>query len=334
MIKPKPYIITIGTSYGGVQALSRLVSFLPDDFPAAIFIVQHNSPSFKSHLAEILAREGPLPVLVPEEGEKIKAGTIYVAVPNRHMVIKEDYITIPFGPHENRVRPSIDVLFRSAAAHHTSRVIAVLLTGYLDDGVSGLFVVKRCGGTTIVQDPLEAEAPDLPENAIRHGGIDQVLTLQDIAAKLIEIIHLPPRPSVPVPEDIVADIRVSEHTVPGMQRMEKIGAITPFTCPECGGTMWKAKDDPTGRLICHTGHSFTTNSFLAGQAELIENSMWAAVRFLDERIKVLQNLEERSKRGDSSVPQDYYQNKIDELRYHMHILRDFIVSGGLIDKSI
>ncbi|MGB3221873.1 MAG: chemotaxis protein CheB [Desulforhopalus sp.] len=324
-----PYIIVIGASKGGINALSRLVSFFPDNLPAAIFIVQHSSPDYKSHLDEILSTKGVLPVIQPQNGEKIKSGTIYVAPSNRHLVIKDNHVTIPFGPHENRVRPSIDVLFRSAAAHHTSRVIAVLLTGYLDDGVSGLFAVKRCGGTVIVQDPDDAEVPDLPRNAIRFMEIDHILPLKEIAAQLIDTVHQPVGDAVEVPEEIMTDIKVSEHTVPGLERMKNIGTITPFTCPDCGGTMWDAKNEPAGRLVCHTGHSFTMDSFLKGQAEVIEDSLWAAIRFFDERIKILENMAEKENQKKYLQSTESYRKKIKELKYHMHILRDFIVSGGL-----
>ena len=252
---------------------------------------------------------------------------------DRHLLVKEDYVKVSYGPQENRFRPSIDVLFRSAAAYHTSRVIAVLLTGYLDDGVSGLVAVKRCGGITIVQDPGEAEVPDLPENAIRKVALDHILTLENTAAKLIDEVHKPSGPQVPVPEEIMTNIKVSEHTVPGLDRMEKIGEITPFTCPDCGGTLWDVKNEPQGRLICHTGHSFFMSSFLKAQAEVIENSLWAAIRLLDERIKVLQNLAEKSNQDDLSHLHLNYHSKIKELKYHMYILRDFIVSGGLAKKG-
>ncbi len=325
----EPYIIVIGASQGGIQALSTLVSSFPSNLPATIFIVLHSSPDYKSHLDEVLSTKGALPVIQPQNGEKIKTGTIYVAPSNRHLVVKYDHVNLPFGPHENRSRPSIDVLFRSAAAYHTSRVIAVLLTGYLDDGVSGLSAVKRCGGKIIVQDPNDAEVPDLPKNAIRSMEIDHILPLKEIAAQLIDIVHQPFGDPVAVPEEIMADIKVSEHTVPGLERMNKLGTITPYTCPDCGGTLWDAKNEPAGRLVCHTGHSFTIDSFLKGQAEVIEDSLWAAIRFFDERIKILENLAEKDHEKLHLQSTQNYRKKIKELKYHMQILRDFVVSGGL-----
>ena len=326
-------IIVIGASKGGIQALTELISLLPEDFPASIFIVQHSSPEFRSHLAEILSSKGKLPAVTAEDGEEIKPGIIYVARENRHLLVKQDHVIIPFGPRENRVRPAIDALFRSAAAYQTSRVVAVLLTGYLDDGVSGLAAVKRCGGVTIVQDPQEAEAPELPKNAIKYVDVDHVLPISAIVSKLMEIVHQPAGEPLPVPEEIMADVKVSEHILPGGPQMEDMGEITPYTCPDCGGSMWNVKNEPMGRLMCHTGHSFTMNSFLNSQSEVIENSLWEVIRFIQERIKVIEMIAEKDiENGRVNSARDY-QKKTGELNYHLRVLREFIVSGGLVMEN-
>ena len=327
-------IIVIGTSKGGVQALTELVSLLPKDFPASIFIVQHISPEFKSHLAEILSAKGDLPAITPEDGQEIKPGIIYVARENRHLLVKRDHIILPFGPRENRMRPSIDALFRSAAAYQTSRVVAVLLTGYLDDGVSGLAAVKRCGGITIVQDPKDAEAPDLPQNAINFVEVDHVLPISEIATKLVEIVHQLAGEPHPVPEEILMDVKVSEHTVPGvLQSMADMGELTPYTCPDCGGAMWDVQNEPMGRLICHTGHSFTMNSFLNSQSEIIENSLWEVIRFIEERIKIVERLAEKDRQNGRADSASNYFKRNEELNYHVRILRKFIISGALAMKN-
>ena len=327
-------IIVIGTSKGGVQALTELVSLLPKDFPASIFIVQHLSPGFKSQLAEILSAQGDLPAITPEDGDQIKPGIIYVARENRHLLVQQDHIILPFGPRENRLRPSIDALFRSAAAYQTSRAVAILLTGYLDDGVSGLAAVKRCGGITIVQDPQEAEAPDLPNNAINSVDVDHVLSISEIAEKLVEIVHQPAKKPLPVPEEIKMDVKVSEHSVPGgLRKMSEMGEISPYTCPDCGGVMWDVENEPVGRLVCHTGHSFTMNSFLHSQSEVIENSLWEVIRFIQERIKIVERLAEKDRQDGRADSASNYYKKNEELSHHVRILRKFIISGGLAMKN-
>ena len=314
-------IIVMGASKGGVEAFSKLASLLPADFPGAVFIVQHSSPEFRSRLHEILSHKGRLPAIQPQDGDRIRPGVIHVAPRDRHLLVKTDHVETPFGPHENRSR--------SAAAFHTTRVVAVLLTGYLDDGVSGLSAVKRCGGFTIVQDPREADAPDMPENAIRHVAVDHVLSLEAIASRLSDIVREPAPDPIPVPEEIMEKIKVSEHEVPNIERMNRIGEVTPFTCPDCGGAMWNAKNEPVPRLVCHTGHSFTVKAYLEGQAKVIENSLWAAIRFMNERIKTLKDLVEMEQGKGALVTPGIYEERLRELDYHMRIIRKFIVSGGL-----
>lgn len=323
------YIVAMGASLGGINAFSMMAADFPQDFPAPVFIVQHNSGASKNYLVQMLAGKGPLEVAEPSDGEEIKPGIIYIARPNHHLLIKNGYVITPYGPRENRFRPAIDVLFRSAAAVYTTKVVAVLLTGYLDDGVSGLSAVKRCGGTVIVQDPDEAEIPDMPKNAIENVAVDHILPINEIPEKLAEIVRLPYKAPVQVPEDILEKIRVSEHRVPGIEDMHKIGELTSFTCPECGGTMWSSKDEPLGRFVCHTGHSFTTKSFLAGQAEVLENSLWAALQFMDQRIKLLQSMIDEEQKKGRQMYMDNFKKTQRELEHHLKVIRDFILSGSL-----
>jgi two-component system chemotaxis response regulator CheB len=227
------------------------------------------------------------------------------------------------------MRPSIDVLFRSAAGYCTTRVIAVLLTGCLDDGVSGLAAVKRCGGIAIVQDPAEAEAPEMPQTAISKVEIDHVLPLEGIARKIIALSGEPAGAIPDVPEDIMTDIKNSEYNIPDLEEMEKLGRVTPFTCPECGGVMWKRDNEPIARYVCHTGHSFTEKSLLEGQSKVIEYSLWKAIRHLEERVKILRTMAEGDREKGKSKSAVGLGEKADDLKHHADIIRDFIVSGKL-----
>ena len=153
----KREIVVIGTSSGGVEALTKIVGGLPKDFPATVLIVMHTSPHSPGYLPKILTRAGHLPVTHAEDLERISRGHIYVAPPDQHLLIEpRGYIRITRGPKENRFRPAIDPLFRSAALAFGPRVIGVILTGSLDDGTPGLKAIKRRGGLAIVQDPVEA----------------------------------------------------------------------------------------------------------------------------------------------------------------------------------
>jgi len=327
-------IVVMGASYGGLAAYTRILSRLQKDFPASIFLVLHISPRHPSYLEQILSGRVRLRVIQPKGGEKPEKGTLYVAPPNRHLILKEDHIAVVKGPRENLARPSIDVLFRSAAVAYKTSVIAVLLTGLLDDGVSGLSAVKRCGGITIVQDPAEAEAPDMPNAAISHAPVDHILTLEEIAARLQEIVDSPAEKPSRIPEELMDEVKISEHESMDLADMEKIGDLTPFTCPECGGVMWSVKNEPLSRFICHTGHSFTTEAYISEQAKLIENSLWSAVRFMQERVKVLEKMVATDKENGRSRSAVEYEKKIQELKHHAHVIRRLIASGQLNTVSV
>jgi two-component system, chemotaxis family, protein-glutamate methylesterase/glutaminase len=152
-------IVVIGTSAGGIDALKRLVARLPRDLPAAIFVVQHVAPDFPSALPQILTQAGPLPAAHALDGEPIQPGHIYVAPPDDHLTPTDGRVQVRKGPKEHGWRPAIDLLFRSAARVYGPRVVGVILSGLRDDGIAGLIAVKLRGGTTMVQDPAEAEYP-------------------------------------------------------------------------------------------------------------------------------------------------------------------------------
>src|ERR1044071_8567923 len=165
-------ILTIGASAGGVEALRVLVSLLPTELPAALFVVLHIPQDAPSLLPALLQRAGSLPARHPADNTPIENGRIYVAPPNRHMLLEPGRVRLVHGPKENRHRPAIDPLFRSAAKAYGPRVVGVILTGALDDGTQGLEVVKKCGGVTIVQNPEEAIVPSMPLSALRYVEVD------------------------------------------------------------------------------------------------------------------------------------------------------------------
>jgi len=187
-------IVAIASSAGGVTALSELLAELPSSFPSTILIVQHLSPNYVSHLAEILARKAQLPVKPAENGEKARPGTIYVAPPDQHLLISADRtLSLTHTELVHFLRPSADVLFKSIAAAYGKRAIAVVLTGTGKDGAMGVKAIHQTGGKVIVQDPQTAEFNAMPKNAIATGSVDFILPLPEIAEKLIFLVTNPPR---------------------------------------------------------------------------------------------------------------------------------------------
>lgn len=184
-------IVVIGASAGGLWVLEKLVAGLPADLPAAVFIVVHLSAKFPSWLPYILQKSGKLPAVHAVDGAAIEPGRIYVAPPDRHLLVKPEYMRVVLGPKENRFRPAIDPLFRTAALAYGKRVVGVVLSGLLNDGTAGLIDIKEQGGVAIVQDPQEAMFPSMPESAIEHAAVDHILPVADIARVLVHLADEP-----------------------------------------------------------------------------------------------------------------------------------------------
>lgn len=279
-----PMLIVVGASAGGMHALKSLVTQLPADLPAPVFIVTHMSPDTTGDvLVRVLDEAGPLPCRHATEGERYRSGTVYVAPSDRHMLIDSAQILITKGARENRSRPAIDPLFRSAAVAHGNRVIGVILTGYLDDGTSGMTAIKRCGGICIAQDPDDAAHPDMPRSVIVNVGVDHCLPIAEMGALLSRLAHLRPGPRKPPPDDVVIEARIAQRVLSDLPSVETLGNQVPYNCPDCGGVLWQIKDGDLLRYRCHTGHAFTSAVLLAVQSAKIEETLWTALRMFEER---------------------------------------------------
>ena len=296
-------VVVIGGSAGGLDALTRLVRELPADFHAAILVVLHIPAHVPSELHRILARETSLPVAPAVNGELIQPGRIYVASADRHLMIEDDHIRLTRGPRENRTRPAIDVLFRSAAYNLGARVIGVLLSGLLDDGTPGLWAIKDRGGIALVQSPDEAFYPSMPESAIEHVRVDAVLPVQELAATLVEWTQasFETEEAAPASESMQIEYRIELEENPLEQGILRLGPFSSNTCPECHGTMVKIQEGSIVRFRCHTGHSYSIQTLLAHVNETIDDHVWSAIRAIDERILVLHQMAEMAQREDETA---------------------------------
>jgi two-component system chemotaxis response regulator CheB len=283
-------IIVIGASMGGVEALSELVSHLPSDLSATIFIVVHVHPQSPRMLAKILSSRGPLTAKFAERGEAFYQGNIYIAPPNAHLIVKPDTIALSQGPRENRSRPAIDVLFRSAAVTHTTRVIGVLLTGLLDDGTSGLEAIKRCGGIAVVQDPDDAAYSEMPESALASVDVDYCAKLEQIPAIINQLVREPAKLPDPVPQELIDELKFQESASMINMKMLNNGNKAPVVCPDCGGTLTELKSGKLIKYRCHTGHAYSPLTLFEGHSEAVEHSLWAAIRALEEKVKLAERL--------------------------------------------
>ncbi|MBV8591311.1 MAG: chemotaxis protein CheB [Acetobacteraceae bacterium] len=285
-------IIVIGASAGGVEALTHIASALPPTLPASIFIVQHIAPHANSVLPELVARAGPLPAKHPEDGERIQERCIYVAPPDLHMLVKRGVVILRRGPHENRTRPAIDPLFRSAAVAYASRVVGVVLTGLLDDGTAGLIAVKRCGGTSVVQNPADALWPAMPRNALERDHVDHCVLLSELPALLVRLAHQQAEPSPPIPPPLALEARMAEREFPPMTTTEQspLGHPSRLSCPQCGGVLNDVNEEGAARFRCQIGHGFTPEGLLAAQDDELERALAIAVRTHRDRLHLFRQM--------------------------------------------
>jgi two-component system chemotaxis response regulator CheB len=282
-------LIVVGVSAGGVEALQVIARALPGDLPAAVLIVMHTTPEGPYLLPHILSKAGPLEVAKAVDGVPIERGKIYVAPPDHHMLVKGNRISLSKGPKENRSRPAIDPLFRTAAAAYGPRVVGVILTGMLDDGTAGLSAVKERGGTRVVQDPQDALYPSMPKSALRYVGADYTVPLTEIAPLLARLVREPTKTPENLPISRLNEIEskfVQMETME-MQDMDSIGSHAGISCPECHGPMWKIKDGTLQRYRCHVGHAYTAQTMAEGQIEAQEIHLWQALRLMKERVSLI-----------------------------------------------
>lgn len=322
-------IIVIGCSVGGVEALQKLVAGLPGNFPAAIFVVLHLSPQSTSVLPQILSRAGTLPALHPRDNEPIRPGHIYIAPPDNHLILEDGRVRVTHGPKENRHRPAVDPLFRSAAQWYGQRVIGVVLTGSLDDGTAGLLAIKKRGGVAIVQDPEDALARGMPESALEIVSVDHVATVEQIPALLKKLV------AVEVMENGKGkSSRLRKETeIAELDNMNVIedenrpGTPSQFGCPECGGVLWELDGEEMLRFRCRVGHAYTADSLSVEQAEAVEGALWAAMRALEEGASLAHRMARNAAKGKHSRLESKFRERAQSKMEHAEVLRKLIVDA-------
>jgi two-component system, chemotaxis family, protein-glutamate methylesterase/glutaminase len=303
-------LIVVGASSGGIDALRVIVGGLPANLPAAVLVVVHISPHSPRLLADILNRAGPLPCQYAQDQEVIRKGRIYLAPPNEHLMVEPGRLRVARGPRENRSRPAIDPLFRTAAVAYGPRTVGVILSGNLNDGTAGLIAVKRAGGIAIVQDPRDALYPSMPQSALEAVEVDDVVPLAEMSSVLLKVIDQPvpaqTTPLLPNEQEEIATVRDADR---GRQRAAMIGTPSAFVCPDCGGGLYEIEDAPLWRFRCRVGHAFTADVLRAGKAEVLEQALWVALRTLEEKIELHQRMVQRAaERGLASMAAQWQED--------------------------
>jgi two-component system chemotaxis response regulator CheB len=287
--KASPRVIVIGTSAGGLDVLTKLIGQFDNNFPAPILVVQHiSSDATGNVLLDTLNKLGTLKCEHAKHGAKLKPGHLYLAPPDHHLMVDGDTkILITKGAQENRSRPAIDPLFRSAAVEFKNKLIGIVLTGYLDDGTSGMKVIQRCGGICIVQDPADAQYPDMPKNVLNQIKVDYCIPVSEMGSLLYRLLAEKPAKQKAIPKDILIEAEIAKHVLSDLASVNALGEQVPFNCPGCGGVLWQISQDSAKRYRCHTGHAYTAATLLAEQTKKIEETMWVALRMFEERKNLL-----------------------------------------------
>lgn len=360
VIEPRCSLIVIGGSAGAIPVIRRLLADLPVDLAAPILIVVHQADTAGGGLANVLLNRSGVPKGEVADGQALRPGHVYVAPPDHHLLIEPGHLRLSNGPRENGYRPAIDALFRTAAASYGPQVVAALLSGYLDDGTMGLLRVHRAGGVTIAQDPADAEAPDMPANAIRFARPQHVLPGDAIAPLLTELtgrrrdaslagpaIHIPVRVVSDDDPTALGTFNGQDGTDPvqerrgadgsdtasvgddGLTRGSMPGTMSGITCPGCGGLLWENEEGGMLRYQCHVGHRYSVESMRAAKDSEVETALWAALRALQERAALYWRLAEKASRANAHALADRYREHAEEAESRAGVIRRVVVGEPL-----
>jgi two-component system chemotaxis response regulator CheB len=270
---PAQVLIAVGGSHQAIPALSLLLSSLPQELPAAVLIVLHAGGD--ERLRQTLSRASRHPVQIATQGQKLFPGQVYLAPPNRHMHIYDHSVELTTTTSENRQRPAIDTLFRSAARTFHSRVIAVMLAGTNEDGAIGLYSVKWHGGVTIVQSSLENGISPPSRQVSRYVEADYLVPPTEMGELLGTLSR-----------QLALQPPVDPHPI---EEPESIG-IPPVVCPDCGGLLAEEKFGNFTQYRCRTGHTYSPKELSEAHADALEKALWIAVRSLNEQVEMRERL--------------------------------------------
>lgn len=311
-------VIAIGGSAGGVEILLSLVPELPADLPAAVFVTLHSRPSpGGGGFPDVLTSRGHLPASYPVHGEKVLPGHIYIAPPDNHLYVRQGSMEIVRGPRENGHRPSVDAMFRTASAAYGSRVVGVVLSGYLDCGTAGMMSIKARGGLSVVQDPSSAQASDMPRSVISKVAVDHVVRPDELAALLGRLATSPAGEAL----EPDAEVKKLEGT--------ELGSSAELVCPLCQGVLTEAHPGDFQHYRCHVGHAFSLASLVAEQSEEVERALWAAARALDESASLSRRLS-TADRGDL---RDRFAEKARTQTEHAELIRRILLFGENLARA-
>ena len=319
-------VIVIGGSSGSIEPLRSLIATIPADIPAALFVVIHTSETGPYLLPSLLRKDTALQFATVEDKTPVSYGRVYIARPNLHLLLEDDHIRVVFGPKENRLRPAIDPLFRSAAWARRNRVTGILLSGGLDDGVAGLWDIHCCGGATIVQEPSSASFPGLIHNALNAMSVDYVARPEEMSKIVHKLASTGPGETREIPEEqdrIKLESDIEKEPVDHSAKLQQLGEISGYTCPGCGGPLWKLPNGAIDRYRCRVGHGYSSNSLFQACWDASERDLYSALQLLEENAQVGNQIIRKAEKNNT-LPQPEVVDQIRRLEKEADILRDLL----------
>jgi two-component system, chemotaxis family, protein-glutamate methylesterase/glutaminase len=320
----KKDIIVIGGSAGSHLPLRQIMADLPADIPASIFVATHVPTTSSGYLADVLASAGPLPVSRAVDGQPVERGRVYAAVPDRHLLLVDGIMRLGEGPRENMTRPAIDPLFRSAALAYGPRAVGVVLSGMLNDGASGLSAIKACGGTAVVQHPLDAHADQMPLAALEAANIDNVAPADQIGRLLAEIAGSDAGEAVPPPDNLALEVDIAAGARLGSHALRSIADTSALSCPDCQGVLSEVRGEHPLRFRCQIGHALTAD-VLAARSDGVEEAMRVALRIMEERLTLVTRMAEDARSTGRNAVAELYEARAAEYTRYASVLREAAV---------
>lgn len=314
-------IIAIGGSAGSGAVLKQLLAGLPRDLEASLLISTHLPTTAPGYLVEMLESHSSLPVQAALDGRPVEPGNVYVAVPDRHLLVIDGTIRLGDGPRENMVRPSIDPMMRSAALSYGPRSVGVILTGMLNDGASGLMAIKQMGGATVVQHPLDAQEDSMPRAALEAVDVDHVARASDLPGVLVELAAQDAGPFPQAPEQLAFEVEIAAGARLGAARLERFADPAPLTCPDCGGVLSEVRGERPLRFRCQIGHAQTAE-VLAARTQQVDEAVRIAMRVMEERVTLVERMANDARETGRAAVAELYDSRAAEYRHYATVLRD------------
>ncbi|WFU47652.1 chemotaxis protein CheB [Sinorhizobium terangae] len=319
-------VIAIGGSMGAIGALKHLLRELPSDFAATVFVVIHVGARGKDLLADIFNQHVEIAVKTAVDGEHVECGCVYVAPADRHLLVLDNKIRLGRGPRENLSRPAVDPLFRSIGLSYGPRAVGVVLTGMLNDGAAGLADLKRCGGITVVQNPLDAVEPGMPMGALKASDVDYRAPLADLGSLLLKLTGEQAGPAVPIPSDIRLEVDIALGRPVDPAAIGTIADTVPLSCPACGGVLSEIRSRPPLRFRCQVGHAYTSETLVTEKEGAVDEAMRVALRIIEERVTLCEKMADDAWRSGLDAAARANKQRAEEIRGHAETLRGAILA--------